>query len=301
MQTAKKTARDIPCYAIYGNDNFSTEWGNKLVDLWIAAKKEFVANPVSVDVFRKSLHLSIFEAADFYDAFVDGCRDAGMKPNERLYEEYEALHLPDALQLIPSNLHAEFCYVPEWKQQDLDDLMYDLGMKSDRYKSNYMEDVQPGKWLEVFLKLVNCSSTDLVAESLQLNNHAFAEKCAAANFKVDKDQMRPSLMTAVQVISAIENGYFQAVPMVHCEINLRELFKLDPTKAMRLSTVKGKVHVGFHEFFNGAGYMDTYPGEVIVPADATGFAGENRWSYGIDKVYCIVKSCFYCTPVAIDA
>jgi len=296
-------AKDLPCYAIYGGDKFSKEWANKLVDVWIETKKSFVAKPVPVEQFYLQLKRAVLEAADFYGSFEEACREAGIKPGKGLYREYEAFHLNDALNLIPSNLHAEFCWVPEWTDQGLDELLEDFGLRSDRWKSSCIEDVQPGKWLEVFLRLVNCSSTDLVGEAIRERGdegRKLAEKCAKANFKVCKDPERPSLMTASEVIAAIENAYGLAVPMFHCEINLRTLFEMDPSKAMRLSSAKGKVHLGFHEFVNGAGYMDTYRGEVVIPANASGFAGENRWSYGIDKVYGIVKSCFYSTPAAVE-
>ena len=299
------TAQDLPCYAVYSTDfHSSTEWGNKMIDLWCATKRAHQKEGFSVDVFRKELQIGIFDAADIRADFDQACEEAGADTDDdELFEEYEALHLPNAFDLIPSGLHAEFCWVPEWTTEDLDDLLYSYGLRSDKWKSSYIEDIQPGKWLEVFLKLVNCSSVDLIGEAIQINEdngRSFAKKCAAANFKVERDQLRPSLMTPADVISAIENAYSQAVPMFHCEINVRALFEHDPTRAIRLtSEKKGTVHLGLHEFFNGAGYMDTYKGEVVIPADAVGFAGEDRWSYGINKAYGIVKSYFRATPIAV--
>jgi hypothetical protein len=81
-------------------------------------------------------------------------------------------------------------------------------------------------------------------------------------------------------------------------VNVKALFLMSPGAAMRMSSAKGQVHLGFHEGFNGAGYMDSYAGEIVIPANAAGFLSSNNWNYGIDSVYGIVKSCFYTTPAA---
>ena len=104
-------------------------------------------------------------------------------------------------------------------------------------------------------------------------------------------------MTGKQVIDLIENSYYKAIPVFHCEVNLRVLFECDPTKPMRMSTSTGTVHLGLHEPLNGAGYMDSYIGEVVIPADVTGFAAGLEWENSIDNVYGIRKSLFNTKPV----
>ena len=305
--STKIAACDIPCHAMAVDDyNYSTDWGNKLIDIWIKTKKLFRSEPMSVKGFREELRAAIIEELDLADAFHEGCAVIGIDGNAEfdLYEEYVDHYSEDALSLITSGLHAELCWIPGWNEADLDDLHYDFGLRSDHFKSNYIEDVQPGKWLEVFLKMVNCSSTDLIGECIKQRGNEgrfFAEKCARAQFKVEKDQNRYQLLTADQVIAAIENAYTGAVPMLHCHVNVRALFEMDPTQAMRLSTKQGKVHVGFHEgIFSGAGYMDTYPGEIVVPAAATGFIGASRMRYDVNETYGLYLPAFYTTPVAVN-
>ena len=296
------TAGDLACYALYSNDyHHSKEWGNSLIGIWCAAKRDFQKSGGTVHEFRDTLREAIFEIADIRSDFEEACREAGADPeDDDLFHEYHDMHVGSAFDLIPANLYAEFVWIPGWVNEDLDDLMYLRGLKSDHWKSNYIEDVLPGEWLETFLKMVNVNSVDLIGESIQTNKGAgrkLAEKFAAVNFKFSKDPNKASLMTPREVIAAIENAYFLALPMFHCFINVRALFEHDPTQPMRMTTEKrGEVHLGFHEPVNGAGYMDTYKGEIIIPADAVGFAGENRWSYGIDKTYGLVTSVFRTTP-----
>lgn len=291
-------ATDLPCYAVYQNDyHYSDDWGNHLVDLWI--KKKRTCNNMTHEQFLGELQDGIIEASNWPDAFRQSCAEVGADPeDEGLYQQYVDLHRPEAFGLIPTNLHAEFCWVPEWDGTSLDTLMDEFGLRSQPYNSNYIEDVIPGKWLETFLKLVNQSSDALIAAAVATRDgQPFAEKCQASSFKVDIDPSLPSLMTPEQVIESIENAHHWAVPMFHCEINVRALFEHDHTKPMRMTSTKGKVHLGLHDpVLNGAGYMDTYPGEVTIPADATGFGGEKRWNWSINKVYGIVRSCFFSKP-----
>lgn len=302
--TRKVSVADIPCYATdFDTDyHYSNEWGNKLVDIWIKTKQAFMAEGNwAQGVFRKELQRQMLDQLDITDAFLQGCAEQGFtgELDSELYEEFFSLQMANVFSLIPSSLHAEFCWVPEWRGGDVDDLMYTQGLRSDRYRSSYIEDVQPGNWLRLFLELVNCSSVDLIGEAINERGEegrVLAEKCAKANFKVDKDQNRAQLMNPHQVISAIENAYSNAFPVVHCEINLKALFEMDPSKPMTLKSAKAHVHVGLHEPLNGAGYLDTYPGQVTIPADAVGFFGANRWKYGINKVYGLVRSAFYTIP-----
>ena len=298
-------ASDLACYAVYSTDyHYSDEWGNRLIDLWCATKRTFQKSGGTAHEFRDSLREEIFEIADIRSDFEQACVEVGANSgDDDLYYDYHDLHVGSAFDLIPSSLYAEFVWIPGWVDEDLDDLMYQHGLKSDHWKSNYIEDVQPGVWLDTFLKMVNVNSVDLIGESIQTNKGAgrkLAEKFAAANFKFSKDPNKAPLMTPREVIAAIENAYFRALPMFHCFVNVRALFEHDPTQAMRMTTEKrGEVHLGFHEPFNGAGYMDTYKGEIVIPADAVGFAGESRWTYGINKTYGLVTSVFHTTPQAI--
>lgn len=294
-------ASDIPCYAVYSADfHFSDAWGNKMIALWIATKQALVRGEIDADQFRDTLIDGIIRTADWRSDFNDAARDVGADANDdRLFEEYVQLHRANAFELIPKTLHSEFCWVPGWDGWCIEDLIESNGLRSDRWKSSYIEDVQPGNWLAVFLSLVNQSSAELIrvaVEEFGDNGKTFADKCHAANFNVEKDPARPSLMSGKEVISAIENAYSQAVPMFHCQVNVRALFELDPTKAMRMVSPSGKVHLGLHEFINGAGYLDTYPGEVVIPAEAAGFGGVKTWRYGVNEVYGLVKSSFI-TPL----
>jgi len=298
-------AADIPCYASCPDDyNFSDDWGNKLVNLWIATRKHLVAGDIRPDQFRDELIGGIINLSNWRSSFNQAASEVGADPDDDvLFEQWVALNKNDAFNLIPSNLHAELCWIPEWDGANLDDLLGSHGIQSDRFNSNYIEDVQPGNWLTVFLKLVNQSSEAIIAAAIAergAEGKKFADKCQAIEYDIKMDDSRPSLMTPMEVISAIENAYYMAVPMFHCFVNVKALLGSDPTKAMLMSSDrKGRVHLGFHEFINGAGYMDTYNGEVIIPANAIGFAGEERWKWGVNKVYGLVKSCFYTTPTEI--
>lgn len=298
------SAAEIPCYALdFDTDyHYSEEWGNVLIKIWIKTKQACLSEGNwDEGAFRKELQYQMMEHLEIEDAFEQGCAEMGFSGHigSQLYNDYYEIQLANVFSLIPSSLHAELCWIPEWKGGDVDDLMYTQGLRSDRWRSSYIEDIQPGNWLRILLELVNCSSVDLIGAAIEERGEEgrrLAEKCAQANFKVSKDQNRLSLMSPIEVISAIENAYSNAIAMVHSEINVKALFNLDPSKPMTIQTVKGEVHVGLHDPLNGAGYMDTYPGEVTIPANAVGFVGADRWSYGINKTYGLVRSCFYTTP-----
>lgn len=300
-------ATDIPCYALDLSDyHYSAEWGNRLIEIWIENRQAFVKEGLSVEAFRENLCADILSAADIDDAFLQGCAEAGIDDDlgSDRYDAYLELHQKDVLNIVPSGLHAELCWIPDWNGGDLDSLIESHGLKSERWGSNYLEEVIPGNWLKVFLEMVNCSSTDLIGAAIAArgsDGRAFAEKCAAANFKVDRDQQRRQLLSPDQVIAAIENAHVNALPMFHFEINVRALLQLDPRQPMRLCTTKREeVHVGFHEGINGAGYMDTYKGEVVVPPTAVGFLGAKRWRWSINETYGLFRPAFYATPVAMS-
>lgn len=300
-------AEDIPCSAteLCTDFHYSDVWGNTLIDLWIKTRKEAVSEGMNAAQFRAALIAAVLDSADIDDAFVAGCREVDAdEDDDELRDAYWDIQSSRVMDIIPSSLYAELIWVPGWSNEDTDDLMYFGGIDSKNWRSNFIEDVLPGRWLETFLKMVNCSSVDLIGTAIAEKGSAgrlFAEKCAAANFKVEKDQNRMQMMTASNVISAIENAYYRAVPMAHAEINVRALFELDPSKAMRWSTKqKGCIHVGFHDPVNGAGYMDTYPGELIIPATETGFASASRWSYGITKSYGLYRPAVKVDPTNVE-
>ena len=300
-------ANDIPCHEMYVDDyNYSSEWGNKLINIWIEARRNFRQSPTSVEAFRTGLRLAILEEIDLQDAFLEGCKSLGFEGDldSELFQQYEACQELDVMQLVPSGLHAEMCWIPGWDERDLDDLMGEFGLRSDRWYSSCIEDVQPGKWLETFLKMVNCSSVDLIAaaKANSAKGRFFAEKCAKSKFKVAKDQNRYQLLTPNEVIAAIENAYSLALPMFHWEINVRALFEMDPTRPMMLTTDKSeKVHVGFHDpILNGAGYLDTYKGQVVVPPDASGFLGASRMRWSVNETYGLYRPAVFATPTQIN-
>lgn len=297
------TAADLPEYCIYCHDsNYSDEWGNQLVELWCRTKGEQVSEQFSAKVFRDALCEGIVELCDWESDFRQAAIEVGANPNnENLCQDYIDLHRPNAFDLIPSNLYAEFIWFPGWNGASLDTLLDTHGLRSTKWHSNYIEDIQPGEWLERYLKFVNVSSVNFIGTAIDERGEEgrrLAERCAAINFKVVKDQTKPSLMTPLQAIVSIENAYSYAVPCFHCFINVKSLFEHDPYSPMRLSS-KGKVHIGLHDFINGAGYMDTYPGEVIIGADECGFVGDSRLRYGVDKVYGLVRSAFKAEPESI--
>ena len=297
------TADEIPGYATYVNDyHYSDQWGNQMVDLWITTKRKLVSGKIKPGQFRDILIEGIIEASDWRSDFEQAAAEVGADlDDEDLFDAYVELHRKEAFDLIPDSLHAEFCWAPGWDGRSLDDLLDNNSLQSDFRRCGYLENILPGNWLEVFLQLVNQSSAEMIKAGIARSaakGNIFAAKCAEANFEVLNDPTRPSLLTGEQVINAIENAYGLSVPMFHCEVNVRALFELDPTSAWRMTTDRNKqVHLGLHDFVNGAGYMDSYAGEIIIPAEASGFAGANRLSYGINSVYGIVRSYFYTTPV----
>lgn len=309
-QQSVPPVEEIACYPLdgYGYFDDSEEWGKKLINLWIKTKRAYVEEGIAnAELFKTELQRAILEEIDIEDAFAQGCAEIGVDGDQLfggpVYDQYFDRQLARAFSSIPSHLHAELCWIPEWDGHCLDTLMDTHGLKSEHYRSNYLEDVLPGDWLRLFLQMVNCSSVDLIGAAIEEQGEVgrvLAQKCAQANFKVSKDQNRPQLLTASQVITAIENAYTYAIPMFHFEVNVRALFEAAPELPMKMATVKGQVHVGFHQPVNGAGYMDTYAGEVVIPANAIGFAGADRWSYGINRTYGLVRSYFYTTPVSIS-
>jgi len=294
-------ATDLPCYAVYQDDyHYANEWGNKLIELWIDKKR--TCNQMTHEQFQGELRNAIIEASDWPAAFRQACAEVGADPDdEPLYLEYVDIHRGEVFNLIPTNLHAEFCWVPDWDGNNLDNLMEQVGLQSERYRDTDINLIKPGSWLETFLRLVNQSSEAVTAWAIEnRDGQSFADKCKTSSFKVEQDSSKPVLMTPEQVVVTIENAYMWAVPMFHCEINVRALFEHDHTRPMRLTSKNGTVHLGLHDgVLNGSGYMDTYQGEVVIPADATGFAGESRWHWGINKVYGIVKSSFYAKPATV--
>lgn len=297
---------EVQCFAHYGDRDtgFDEGWLTKVLNLWIETKKAFLTEKFSVAEFRKRLEDGIINAACWENQFRDAYEEAGGDPNSmactKAYRRYVRENRGEAFRLVPYGAHTEFRWIPEWTWGGLDEVIDTHGLRTDCYNSNYLENLLPGEWLTRFLRLVNVSSMALGAAARATRGaegKLFAERMDAAGLFVPLDLERPAIMDAEQVIAALENAYTHAVLCVHAEIEVRALLELDPSKSFVLSTdKKQQVSVGFHCFVNGAGYMDTYHGEVTVPAAETGFTGADRWAYGIDKTYCLYKPAFYTTP-----
>lgn len=298
--------KEVQCYAHYGDRDagFDDAWLTKVLNLWIATKKAFLDEKFSVAEFRTRLQDGIIQAAGWARQFSEAYEEAGGNPYsaacEKAYQRYLREHREEAFGLVPYGAHTEFRWIPEWTWGGLDEVIETHGLRSNRYRSNYLEDLLPGDWLARFLRLVNVSSMALGAAARATRGEegvAFAERMDAAGFVVSSFATQPAIMTPEQVIAALENAYTNAVLVVHAEIEVRALLGLDPSKPIVLTTDKTqKVHVGFHCFVNGGGYMDTYAGEITIPAEETGFTGADRWAYGIDKTYGLYKPAFHTTP-----
>ena len=303
MTTITEVAQSLPSYVLYPDQDYDSDWlGSQLLKIWIAARKQLCSGQINHKEFTKALVNGVQELFDWQTQFVQACTDAGIKPNRRgLFASYCDLHAGNAFDAIPQNLHAELSWIPTWSGISVDGMYARLGIQSLRGRNTDLASVVPGAWLEVFLQLVNQSSAEVLKAARLLRGAdglEFTKKCVQSQFLVKNDPLRPSLMSPEQVITAIENAYDGAVPTFHCEVNVKALFQMAPGAAMRMTSAKGQVHLGFHEGFNGAGYMDSYAGEIVIPANAAGFLSSSNWNYGIDSVYGIVKSCFYTTPAA---
>lgn len=304
MNYKKVPARDIPCFSVYSDDfHYSDAWLNKMVSLWVAVRQDFINGDLPLSEYRERLTDGIIVASGGWRTeFRQAATEVGANPdNEKLFDEYVALHRGSAFDLIPRGAHAELCWIPDWSGGNLDDLMETHGLRSARYRSTYLNDVEPGHWLVQLLRMVNVGSEALIAAGIEERGEegrAFAEKCRKQkSFKVLADPSRPSVMTPFDVITTIENSYPNAVPIMHCEVAVRTLFDLDPRNDIQFSSNRGEVHVGLHDFvLNGAGHMDTYKGVIAVPAKSKGFVGAPRMHWTINSVYGLVRSCFYTTP-----
>lgn len=207
--------------------------------------------------------------------------------------------IEDAVQSgIPSSVHAEFVYFPTWTPEigDLDDAIYHLGLRTSA-NSTYIDELLPCEGLKRFLEYVNVSPAALI-EAATVRNPNEGAKLAEnlAGFGADVNPASPSLVAPSDVLTILENtGSTNSIPTVHAHIELRALFELDPSQPVALPLRKNCMHIGFHDFVNGAGYMDTYPGTAIVDLNRHHFAGD-RYAYGINDTYGLALSAFYCTP-----
>lgn len=287
---------------------FDRTFATRMLNLWIQAKVAFVKDRLTVAQFRDRLLDSIIAETRWEEQFRDAYEEAGGKPCSqactKAYRAYVRAHREEAIRLVPYGLHTEFRWIPGWTFGGLDEVMETHGLRSEKYKSNYWEDIIPGEWLARFLRLVNVSSIALEAALTALRPAevaAYRARTEQAKFFVASDATRPALITPKQVITIIENAYTHAVPVVHAEIEVRTLLELDPSQPLVLTSKRGEVSLGFHCFVNGAGYMDTYPGEIVIPAGETGFTAEDRWSYGIDDTYGLYRPAFHTTPKSLSA
>lgn len=298
-----KLAKKMPAYAVFTDDfHYSDKWAVLLLKCWISARQDLQSGLIQASEFQKSLRNAIPDIADWRSCFKDAANEIGADKNDNeLLYAYIIENLERAFDLIPNNLHTDLVWVPGWDyKQDIGDCLTELGLSSTRWKSPYIADISPGEWLKNLLLLVNQSSDAVISAAIENNGEdgaMFAKRCQDASFSVNLDASRPSLMTGNQVIDLIENSYYKAIPVFHCEVNLRALFACDPTKPIKMSTPKGQVHIGLHEPLVGAGYMDSYIGEIVIPSEATGFAAGLEWENSIDNVYGIKKASFNTKPV----
>lgn len=304
MKKCKKVpVKELPCYAVYSEDfHWSDQWANKMVSLWVKTRLAMLNGDIQASKYRDCLLDGIIEASGGWrDDFRQAAKEAGADPNDDvLFNDYVAMHRENAFDLIPKGLYAELCWIPEWDGGNLDDLMETHGLRSTRWRSTSIGDIEPGDWLMLFLKMVNVSSRALIEAAINSRGEdgsALAVEFKAESFKVKSDPSKPSLMTPADVITTIENAYCWAVPIFHCEVEVRTLFDMDPGKDIRFTSNRGQVHLGLHDFvLNGAGHIDSYPGEITIPSTSKGFVGAERMKWTVNSVYGLVKSYFYTTP-----
>lgn len=306
------------------NDEFSDDWANWLMQTWAVTKREQITHKWSAAVFTDRLAEAIVSnrEAILYDEYELQTRQSGgvwspYRYGKRIakgtgaelsfpsalavavYDRYRQRAKECAFRLIPANLHAEMAWVPGWDGQNFDYLLIENSL---RYQGCYgdLSSLVPDDGLKQLLKWVNISSREL-REVLKRDRPeagiAFDEKCARSRFSVRAHKGRPPLVRVEQLVTILENGYRLAVPVAHAEINLRALYRLDPTKPFRMSTRQGHIHIGLHDFLNGAGYLDAYPGELVVPAEECGFVWAGRYECSIDSVYMLNRSALQVTPM----
>lgn len=205
---------------------------------------------------------------------------------------------------IPSHVRSEFWWVPGWDGESLDDTEH-VHIKGRTWNSTYLDGVLPSEGLRNLLEWVNVSSDEVIGAAMACNpkdGEVFKDTLNEADFHVEKDPSRPSLVDPRGLIDIIENaGYTHCLPTAHAHVEVGALLKLDPRLPIALPLPKGMAHIGLHDTINGAGYMDTYPGTVVIPPLSLGFGWANRGSYGIDKTYGLHRPAFYCRPENIQA
>lgn len=191
-----------------------------------------------------------------------------------------------------SHTWAEFVYVPGWDGHSVDDMIYNLGIRTRHWGfSPTMDELVPSTGLANVLRWLNIGTDDLFAACLRERPGEAAKLAESlAGWRVERRCDEPTLLRPSDLIGVMENSRTDCVAMYHCEINLAQLLDAPLGAPLRLATRQGKIHIGLHDPINGAGYMDTWPGEVVIPADATGFGWVGRWPHGIDKTYGLVRS-----------
>jgi hypothetical protein len=221
---------------------------------------------------------------------------------ESLTDQIQQIQYDEAMAAgIPPGVHTEFCWVPNWDGESLDALLDDCRVPSSG-PFRGIEDLVPSNGLAKFLTWANVSTLDLIDSALirdETQGSKLREKLRG--FEIAHDYTRPAMLKAEEVIDLIESSTELSVPVVHCEVDVAALLKLDPRQAYALPMRGGCMHIGLHDFFNGAGYVDVFPGTPVVPSMALGYGWPGRWRYGIDRVYGIVKHPFHCRPQAVEA
>jgi hypothetical protein len=115
--------------------------------------------------------------------------------------------------------------------------------------------------------------------------------------QVEADPERPSLCSAAKIVEILENGTSSAaVPVLAMRVGLKE-FITQPWNDGGTIEISGKgprgaPMIGIHDFWNGAGYIDTYDcgGGLTLPAVSANWISSSHKRYGFDNVYGLVMS-----------
>lgn len=219
--------------------------------------------------------------------------------SEHIKEEVTARWIDEAVKEgVTSGARAEFVYFPTWTggEFNIDQASYRLSLQSSG-QSTYLDELEPNEGLRKFLEYVNVGTDEFIAAASARNPDEGAKLDSnLQGFVVKSDPDRLKVVSAENLVTMIENvGSTSAFPVIHAYVDIAALFEMDPRLPVKLPLRKDEVHIGLHNFNSGCGYMDTYPGAATIDLSTCAFAGD-EFSYGIDKTYGLVLSCFYCTP-----
>lgn len=205
----------------------------------------------------------------------------------------EALTYP-----VPGHTYTGLAYVPGWDGVSLDTALDTLSLT---IQSRQVMPSCAVRCDEAFLNLLRWAgvTTQQFLEAARETHGAQADGLAAELGAVMSiDAQTPCRVSAKDLVSIIDNGMCSnPLPFVYADVQLRALLDLDPRFPFSLSLANGKgFAAGLVDFVNGAGYLDTWPGQFEVPALATGFISDARYRYCVAKTFDIVRSYHRCVP-----